>query len=234
MGFFRGPNIVRDGLVLALDAASPRSYPGSGTTWYDLSGNGNNSTSVGSPTYDSSTGSFIFDGTDDRFSSTISTSFDLYCLEVAFKPHKTISPNTAPNGLDYSLLGVRTSIGNNNGINVYEWTSGMARETVSIWSHNGYATGIYTTVSLAFHIMNFNWNGSTYDIWLDGTKQSTISRSTGHAQLITGVNYIEPGYNTGYNYYHSGNISTVKAYNRSLTDVEVQQNFNVHKSRFGL
>jgi hypothetical protein len=44
MGFFRGPNIVRDGLVLALDAASPRSYPGSGTTWYDLSGNGNNGT----------------------------------------------------------------------------------------------------------------------------------------------------------------------------------------------
>lgn len=44
MGFFRGPNIVRDGLVLALDAASPRSYPGSGTTWTDLSGNGNDFT----------------------------------------------------------------------------------------------------------------------------------------------------------------------------------------------
>jgi len=39
MGFYRGPNIVRDGLVLALDAGSPRSYPGTGTTWYDLSGN---------------------------------------------------------------------------------------------------------------------------------------------------------------------------------------------------
>lgn len=44
MGFFRGPNIVRDGLVLALDAASPRSYPGSGNTWTDLSGNGNDFT----------------------------------------------------------------------------------------------------------------------------------------------------------------------------------------------
>ena len=39
MGFYRGPNIVRDGLVLALDAAAVRSYPGTGTTWYDLSGN---------------------------------------------------------------------------------------------------------------------------------------------------------------------------------------------------
>jgi len=41
MGINRGPNIVKDGLVLALDAASKRSYPGSGTIWKDLSGNGN-------------------------------------------------------------------------------------------------------------------------------------------------------------------------------------------------
>ena len=39
MGFYRGPNIVTNGLVLALDAANPKSYPGSGTTWYDISGN---------------------------------------------------------------------------------------------------------------------------------------------------------------------------------------------------
>ena len=40
MGAFGGPDIVKDGLVLALDAASERSYPGTGTTWKDLSGNG--------------------------------------------------------------------------------------------------------------------------------------------------------------------------------------------------
>tara|TARA_B110000967_G_C18852413_1_gene545353 strand:+ start:99 stop:701 length:603 start_codon:yes stop_codon:yes gene_type:complete len=39
MGINRGPVIVTDGLVLALDAASPRSYPGTGTTWKDISGN---------------------------------------------------------------------------------------------------------------------------------------------------------------------------------------------------
>ena len=32
-----GPDIVTDGLVLSLDAGSERSYPGTGTTWYDLS-----------------------------------------------------------------------------------------------------------------------------------------------------------------------------------------------------
>jgi hypothetical protein len=65
MGFFRGPNIVRDGLVLALDAASPRSYPGSGTTWYDLSGNGNNGTLVNS-TFSNNV--IQFDGTNDYVS----------------------------------------------------------------------------------------------------------------------------------------------------------------------
>jgi hypothetical protein len=92
-----------------------------------------------------------------------------------------------------------------------------------------------TTVSLAFHIMAFNWNGSTYDIWLDGEKQSTAGRSSpGHAQLIAGVSSVDPGYNLGFNYYHSGNIAFVKTYNRSLTDTEVLQNYNATKGRFGL
>jgi len=52
MGFSRGPKIVTDGLVLALDAANTKSYPGSGTTWNDLSGNGNTGTLNNGPTFD--------------------------------------------------------------------------------------------------------------------------------------------------------------------------------------
>jgi len=44
MGVFAGPNVVEDGLMLYLDAADPKSYPGSGTTWFDLSGNGRHAT----------------------------------------------------------------------------------------------------------------------------------------------------------------------------------------------
>ena len=62
MGTVRGPNIVRDGLVLVLDAGSERSYPGSGNTWYDLSDSKNvgtlssagiGTTNVGSMTFSS-------------------------------------------------------------------------------------------------------------------------------------------------------------------------------------
>jgi hypothetical protein len=234
MALHYSPRIVTNGLITLLDAADVNSYPGSGTTWYDMSGNNNHGTSIGGPTYDASSKSFYFDGTDDRFAAAISNAPNLYCIEIGFKPHKAISPNVAPDGNDYSLLGIRASAGNNNGINVYEWTGGMTNETVTIWSHDGYATGITDTVSLAFHIMAFNWNGSTYDIWLDGIKRSTIPRSTGHANLINGITYIDPGYSVGYGYYHSGNISFVRSYNRVLSDLEIQQNYNATKTRFGL
>ena len=64
-------NIVQDGLVLNLDAGNANSYPGSGTTWSDLSGTGNNATLVNGPTYSSTDGgSIVFDGTNDYVAET--------------------------------------------------------------------------------------------------------------------------------------------------------------------
>lgn len=61
-----GPNIIQNGLVFALDAANKKSYPGSGTTWKDLSGNGNDGTLTNGPTFDSGNGgSIVLDGTND-------------------------------------------------------------------------------------------------------------------------------------------------------------------------
>ena len=66
---FNGPNIVTSGLVLSLDAANTKSYPGSGTTWFDISGNNNHFTLFNSPTYNS-LGYFELDGTNDYIRST--------------------------------------------------------------------------------------------------------------------------------------------------------------------
>ena len=65
MAYRNGPKIVTDGLVLCLDAAIGKSYPGSGTTWYDLSGNGNNGTIVNATFNSSNNGTIYLDGTDD-------------------------------------------------------------------------------------------------------------------------------------------------------------------------
>lgn len=76
MGFHRGPNIVRDGLVLALDAASYRSYPGSGTTWYDLSGNNFDFTLDGSGIPWQSNGYFSLQDGGATYANNITDSTD--------------------------------------------------------------------------------------------------------------------------------------------------------------
>ena len=66
MAFFRGPNVVTNGLVLALDAANTKSYVSGSTTWNDLSGNNNSGSLVNGPTFNSANlGSIVFDGVDD-------------------------------------------------------------------------------------------------------------------------------------------------------------------------
>ena len=80
---YTGPYIVTDGLTLAVDAGSTRSYPGIGTTWTDLVGS-NNGALENSPTFDSGNGgSIVFDGTDDyvRFGNTGLTlkSINIWC-----------------------------------------------------------------------------------------------------------------------------------------------------------
>jgi hypothetical protein len=59
--------IVTDGLVLNLDAAKVDSYPGTGTTWRDLSGNNNNGTLTNGPTFSGigKQAAIVFDGVDD-------------------------------------------------------------------------------------------------------------------------------------------------------------------------
>ena len=66
MSTVQSGHIVTDGLVLALDAANAKSYPGSGTTWSDLSGNRNTGTLTNGPTFNSGNGGgIVFDGVDD-------------------------------------------------------------------------------------------------------------------------------------------------------------------------
>ena len=66
MALSHSPSIITQNLVLCLDAGNSKSYPGSGTTWTDLSGNGNNGTLRNSPTYSvDNLGKIVFDGVDD-------------------------------------------------------------------------------------------------------------------------------------------------------------------------
>jgi len=70
MSFAHSPQIVTNGLVLALDAGNTKSYVSGSTTWFDKSGRGNNGTLVNGPTFNTgSLGSIVFDGVNDYVDS---------------------------------------------------------------------------------------------------------------------------------------------------------------------
>ena len=123
MSHIFGPNIVTNGLVLYLDAGNTKSYSGSGTTWTDLSGNGNNGTLTNGPAYDSANlGGILFDGNNDYITvpdNSSLTSFTNMTLEIL----------------------VKYNVNNKNQVFVQKWNYG---------SGNGYGLEIYNGNILAY------------------------------------------------------------------------------------
>jgi hypothetical protein len=99
-----GENIVRDGLVLNLDAGNLASYPGSGTTWTDLSGNTANSTfgaSTAAPTYSSDGGgSIVFDGVNDLVSVPTTSLYNFSASRVTIEKDSDVEVNKKPSALE--------------------------------------------------------------------------------------------------------------------------------------
>jgi len=109
MSTIGGPNIVDSGLVLELDAGNTKSYPGTGTTWFDKSGNAYNGTLTNGPTFNTgSLGSLVFDGVDDYVNNIGTTStFSFIQNTAVFTINAWVKP---------SLLGTAMYfMGNNNG-----------------------------------------------------------------------------------------------------------------------
>jgi len=225
--------IVTDGLVLALNAADKNSYPGSGTTWSDTSGNGKNATLSNGPGFSTQFGGTItFDSVDDYGSAgNLGSGFSTFTVEIWFKSDSVtnyrnpIDCNFLIENGSYSNLGPRLeqATGGNltwvvgSGNDVYAGltivSSGLSSAPVhyaaitktSASNFNGYYNGNYVT-NLSFS----NWPGSMSDV--------NIGR----------------GFSTSSERWFLGNIPAVRIYNRALSNAEIAQNYNAQKSRFGL
>jgi len=236
-----GPNIVTDGLVLCLDAADKVSYPGSGTTWTDLSGNGNNATlsEAGIGTV-SGSNTMAFDGSNDYVS--LPSQNDAQSLLSGW------GNMTGEDTNNYSIeLWVKTS--QSAGSNAIDSPGLVARNNNDIYAnltcyngivyfvhHNG--GWIYTPCSTTdisdnvwHHVAFVNHSNETGDIYIDGVKEAS-----GVSTSIGGSNYFSPdNLGTCYNdKYFNGEISTFSAYDRALSAKEISQNFNAKRNRFGV
>ena len=215
-----GPSIVKDGLVLYLDAANPKSYPGSGTTWYDLSGNGNHGTLVNGPTYTSdNNGSIVFDGSNDyinlNFAFNQSTSQNQYTLIIGAKL-STISSSR------------RQMWSPDNGGFDWGFGSGDGGKFI-IFSGENYYTG--KTQDLNWHIFTGQWSSSGTKLYIDN-KIDISTTSISYDSSISSTTNI--GRNPGFGEYFNGNISFVCLYNKILTDAEISQNFAAYRGRYSL
>lgn len=228
------PKIVTDGLVLCLDAANTKSYPGSGTTWTDLSGNGNHATLYNSPTFTQPKAGYssgiTCNGTNQYILNTSLPGGDsTFTIECIFYH------NGSDQGASYGVV----SWGNNYGPLFYNHNGGTGGHYFR-WSPGGdYPGGMGWTINdWNHHVSIFrNCSGSSddFDLWLNGAVQvngkSFDIHNSGSGRGSNG--YLLSGYTAGSNPF-KGSYGILRYYNRALTDAEVIQNYNSTKSRFGL
>jgi hypothetical protein len=229
-----GPRIVTDGLVLHLDAGNRKSYPGSGTSWNDLSGNGNTGTLVNGVGFDGDNlGSLSFDGVNDRVDiSPNDFNFSQFSVNMWFKTNNITT--------DYlRLIHKADTTGSTNGFLVA--SSQTDGKLVFVYQPN------YNTGEILKKSTNFITTSTWYNITMTYNSTSGLKiyfnsiEDAGEIPTFPEVgwgsntgNLFSVGSRAGGTQQYNGNIAQASIYNRALTAQEIQQNYNALKGRFGL
>ena len=233
MGAYAGPDIVENGLVLALDAGNPKSYPSlfTGTTWTDLSGNGRTGTlsATGTGYSGLNGGSITFDGTDDFVQCTGSLTLTAATFIAWINRGTPIGESGRA-----ALLMSRTPTA--TGMNFYPFQISGTYPLFLAYHWNdtdttyGWNSGLVIPQSwsmCAITVTNSLATGYLYQ----ASGLTTANNSTTHNP--TTMSDIEVGRDSSGRYY-TGSISQSLIYNRALSATEVAQNFNATRSRYGI
>ena len=250
MGTKVGPNLVKSGLALYLDAGAPTSYSGSGTSWYDLSGNNNHFTLYNSPTFNSLYGGELrFDGTNDyarnRNNTVINNIAANGTMEIWFRTY-----DNSLGSISYSrLISVSNDAGTGSDSTStqgsdtdYATFFTLARNNLnnyfSLWYKNnpGGFGGTATYVDDIYRQLIFSWSTSganmTFTHYINGINQVSTAYTTSaysSAQHITiGMNCYGAISNT--NQTTKAAYSIVRLYSKTLSQTEITQNYNATKS----
>jgi hypothetical protein len=211
-----------NGALLYLDAGQTASYPGSGTTWTDLSGNGRNGTLISGPTYSRADGgSIVFDGTNDY----VQCSGSLTVTEATFLVWmRRNGPQDDYDGILYSrsitaatgisFFGITNKISYtwNNAVNTYSWDSGL---TIPDLTWCMVAVSVTSTTATAYLCQSSGITSAT----------NTVSHTS------TTLDAIRIGQDSLASRYFNGRIATAVIYNRALSADEITQNFNTLRGR---
>lgn len=226
MAIYGGPDIVTDGLVLYLDAANNKSYPGSGASWIDLSGF-NTCSITNSPTFSSDNGgNFSLNGTNQRFDITCASNL-IRCFNSTTQ---FIVKLPVYSGSQRCIFSYRGSGGS---MYVGKQSSGIFVYYNELSSTSGYTAGSITdnTIIVA-HIVCDSTNNMLY-LYINGSLIDSGVARTGWTSTYNSIFYL--GYDAGgTNEYMLGNFYSFAHYNVTLSSADIKQNYNALKGRYGL
>ena len=212
--------------LLYVDAGNSASYPGTGTTWTDLSGRANNATLVGSPGYTSSPGYFTFNGLGSNYASTTASKFNTtYTGKTVFVAARMTAVIA---GAFRGLFGTNSGTRNFNTY-IYSPSTGGYQMHYSAGGAGGFSNNLSLTTNQWFIAAVTQTTGGLVTYYFNGQPAGTN----------TGIGFIQYAANNGEyvalcdNYWY-GDIGVCAVYGRALSGDEIKQNFNALRSRYGL
>jgi hypothetical protein len=218
------PDVVIDSsLQFYVDAGQVSSYSGTGTTWYDISGNSRNLT-MDSLSYSSNNGGYIiFDGSHTADSGST--------YSINFSNGFTVESVAKFSGSSYE--GLFAFNGNGDFMNIQAQGGNNVRWEVesaeSFTSTNTLSSNTWYHITCVYEGDSNNTSG-TARIYINGVENNTTSLNANRA----GQNQTSDFVLGLWDGYLTGNIALSRMYNRVLTPTEVLQNFDATKSRYGL
>jgi hypothetical protein len=220
---FTGAPVVDTSLQLWLDAGQTASYPGSGTTWTDLSGAGRNGTLTNGPTYSNTNGGFIvFDGTNDFVQCSGSLTVTAATFVCWIRRNGTqgqydgilFSRGTNTTGMNFytsNQLGYHW----NDASSTYNWSSGL------------------TVPDLTWCMIAISVTSTAATAYLCQTSEITTANNTvNHSSSL--LDDIKIAQDDAGSRFFNGSIATAMIYNRALTADEITTNFNALRGRYGI
>jgi hypothetical protein len=234
------PSIVTSGLVLCLDAANPKSYLGTGTTWVDLSGNNYNGTLTNGPTFNGANGgSIVFDSTDDFVNVGNIGTITSFTVLVWCYPTSVINfRNVLDCNFNYNAttgnIGPRLEM--NSSAQLTWIYSNTTNDNNSFYSHTVLNTGFNANNWYCIGI-TYNSSSNTSTTYYNGLSTAFSRTSNGTPTGFVGTMnnvILGKGFFLDATRLYAGRIASTIMYNRELTATEVLQNYNATKTRFGL
>lgn len=234
-----GPDTVDNGLILNVDGANLRSWSGSGTTWYDVSGQNNTATMFGSvPTSTDGGGCFDFATVTGAFSSSASLGFTFTSNMIPTTGSFTLEcwVKNSPSSVGQCGLfanaggadGYRFGVGLNAAYVLISGASGIGYSEPQINFSSTLSASLWYNVVMIFDRANSTpqWN-----LYLNGSFVTTTNMVATQPAFSNGTPGLVRSACCGL---FTGKLATFTAFNRALTASEIFQNFNALRGRFSV